>query len=84
MLPATDWVRSVKYVSFLVHLIIFSQLHVFIEHKQNDVRHGKISDGNTYTVIGPEESEGKTSKSKIQTVSFHITKYVSGMPKCQI
>jgi len=56
MLPTTNSVRSVKYVSFLVHLIIFSQLHMFIEYKWNGARHGKISDGNIYTVIWPEGS----------------------------
>ena len=56
MLPATNSVTSVKYVSLLVHLITFSQLHMFIEHKRNDARHGKIFDGKTYTVIWPEGS----------------------------
>ena len=42
---------NTKYVSFLVHLIIFSQLHMYREHKQNDARHGTISDGNTYTIV---------------------------------
>jgi hypothetical protein len=29
---------------------------MFIEHEQNDARHGKKSDGNTYTGIWPEGS----------------------------
>jgi hypothetical protein len=29
---------------------------MFIEHKQNEARHGKKYDGNTYTVIWPEGS----------------------------
>jgi len=70
MLPATNSVRSEKYLSFLNHLIIHSQIHMYIEHKRNDARHGIIFDGNTYTVIWPEGSGEKPTNPKYRPQVF--------------